>query len=105
MDRLKGGGGDGISPPEHIHFTVFFSNYPLGHHLSSPSSDYPPICHHICGKKLSVTHRAVLLKPAHSSQRRVSPYGPLEETNVFNISYLHRNLILVTQKKMWGKNI
>lgn len=89
---MREGGGEGISPPERIHFTVFSFNYPLGHHLSSPSSDYPPIRRHICGKKLSVAHRAVLLKPACSPQRRVSPNGPLEETDIFNISYSHTNL-------------
>lgn len=100
MDR-GGGDGEGISP-EHIHFTAFSSNYPLRHHLSSPSSDFPPICRHICGKNLSLTHTSVLLKPAHPPLRRVSPDGPVEETNIFNISYSHTNLILATLKKCGG---
>lgn len=79
----------------------FPSTIPLSHHLSFPSSDYPPIRHHICGKKLSVKHGAVLLKPACSPQKQVSPYGQLEEMNIFNMSYSHRNLILQPRKKCW----
>ena len=42
----------------------FPSDSPSGHHLSSPSSDYPSIGHYICGKKPSLTH--ILITSVHS---------------------------------------
>ena len=55
----------------HSFHRVFFSS-PSGHHLSSPSSDYPSISHYICGPKLSLTHIYLLLS-VHPQQRSCKP--------------------------------
>lgn len=101
MDRQRGGGGDGISPPEHIHFTVFSSNYPPG----ITSLPLQVIILPFAVIYMAKSSRFRTERSFSSLRSQASPHGPLEQTNVINRSYSHTNRILATQKKMQrGKN-
>lgn len=81
-DGERGRGGEVISPPEHIHFTVFSSTLPLDI-TSFPSSDYPSIHHYICGKKRPYTHTYHVCALTLQKETASSPWQPLEEPRDF----------------------